>query len=268
MGNTRYEEHEYFGHELPFTLIVDIKRSHDNYTKEANWHNNIELEWIKNGSGFILLDGKRVNVTANDIVLVNSNVIHHLIPKNDIKYSCLILGYDFCLQAEIDYTKLVFSEIIHSDELIKLFLELEQVYQITDDVCKTAKLKIIVLNILIMLRSQFTIKQEKSINQFRSLDRIKKTILYIRENYNKKLTLDELSQNVYVDKFLLSREFKQITGQTIIEYINSYKCKIAANYISNGTPVLEAARLCGFNNMSFFTKTFKKYFKTLPSKIK
>ena len=40
-------------------------------------------------------------------------------------------------------------------------------------------------------------------------------------------------------------------------------------FIAEGNIILsEAAMLCGFNNMSFFTKTFKQYIGTLPSEVK
>ena len=55
-----------------------------------------------------------------------------------------------------------------------------------------------------------------------------------------------------MDKYTLSREFKKLTGMTIVQYINSYRCKKAAEYIASGTSVSEAANMCCFTNMSFF----------------
>ena len=51
------------------------------------------------------------------------------------------------------------------------------------------------------------------------------------------------------------------------ESLNEYRCMKAAEYISDGKSVSKAASPCGFDNNSFFTKTFKRYIGALPSKI-
>ena len=80
--------------------------------------------------------------------------------------------------------------------------------------------------------------------------------------------MDELSKVTYIDKYTLSKKFKEFTGITIVDYINNYRSKIALSMIQNGEQIGDAARLCGFNNISFFTKTFKKYTGNLPSYYK
>ena len=69
-----------------------------------------------------------------------------------------------------------------------------------------------------------------------------------------------------IDRYTLCKLFKRITGQTIFETLNAYRCMRAAEYIADGRRVAEAANLCGFENNSFFTKMFKKYIGVLPSK--
>ena len=90
----------------------------------------------------------------------------------------------------------------------------------------------------------------------------------IRENYNKKITLDEISKAVLCDKYALCREFKRLTGQTIIENLNNYRCIKAMGFLNEGYTVAKTAELCGFDNLSFFTKTFKKHIGKLPSEYK
>ena len=95
----------------------------------------------------------------------------------------------------------------------------------------------------------------------------KRVIFFIQENYDKRITLDQISKEVLTDKYTLCKIFKKLTGQTIFENLNEYRCLKAAEYIAEGKSVSEAANLCGFDNNSFFTKTFKRYIGTLPSKI-
>lgn len=82
-------------------------------------------------------------------------------------------------------------------------------------------------------------------------------MIFLRANYFRKLSLDEIAKNVLTDKFTLSKEFKKFTGQTIVDYLNGYRIKKAALLIARGSNVSDAAYACGFENMSYFTRLFK-----------
>lgn len=110
------------------------------------------------------------------------------------------------------------------------------------------------------------IQNNVKITPNKAFDKVKETIKYIRKNYNKKISLDQLSKHVHIDKFTLCHNFKKATSQTIVQYINNYRCQKAVNFLENGYSVFEASAMCGFENPSFFTKTFKKYIGILPSK--
>ena len=84
----------------------------------------------------------------------------------------------------------------------------------------------------------------------------------------RKITLDDISKAVLFDKFALCREFKKTTGQTIVENLNNYRCIKAIEYLSAEYTVAQTAAFCGFDNLSFFTKTFKRFIGKLPSDYK
>ena len=92
--------------------------------------------------------------------------------------------------------------------------------------------------------------------------------MHIRHHYAEKITLDTLARNTFTDKYRLSHNFKTLTGITIIEYVNKHRCDVSKNHIRNGLSISEAATLCGFDNMSFFTKTFYKHTGKHPSDYK
>lgn len=265
--NTRYEEYFGFKSKLPFTLYVGLERTPENCSNEANWHENLEIQVCEEGEGTVLLDGEKHHFLTNDIVVVNSNVIHHTGTENNLKYSCLIIDTKFCEQADIDHTAFLFEPHFKSKTFIDLLNNLQTIYSNNKDICRVAKSKEIVLKILIELCEHHISKVNKPM-QKKSLETVRQTINYIRQNCNRTLSLDEISKNVLMDKYSISREFKKITAQTIFQYINNYRCKRAAELILSGKTVQEAAFMCGFHNMSYFTKVFKQYMRELPSKYK
>lgn len=123
----------------------------------------------------------------------------------------------------------------------------------------------LILEILIEMRLHHTESTSLSKYDTKYFKEVKEAILYIQSNYKKKITLEDLSKAMYIDKYTLSKKFKAFTGITIVDYINDYRCKMALSMIQKGEQINSAARNCGFNNISFFTKTFKRHIGNLPS---
>ncbi len=257
---------EYDVGKVPFVLKKDLIRTPLFYTNDSNWHEDIELEYFKEGTGTVLLDGKEYFVRAGDFIFVKSNTIHHLIPQSNVKYSCLIVNRHFCQSVQFSQSVLPHFSCA---ELGELFLQTERIYENNDDPRMIMKLYDALFKQLILLNERYlSTEKESTINEALATKRTKKAVLYIRENFAEKLTLEKIANELFISKFLLSREFKKIMHTTIIEYINAYRCKVAAEKIRTGAAVSEAAFSCGYENMSYFTKTFKKYFHRLPSQLK
>ena len=268
MLGTRYEEYLTFKDNLPFKFYSDITITPTTYSKEANWHENIEIQFCTEGSGYVMMDMKTYNISKNQIAVVNSNVIHHTNTTGRIKYDCLIIDTTFCSHLKINISVFNFKPIIESDLLLNLHKEFKSVYEDNTDIYRIAKLNKLIIEILIELCQTHTISDNRVYSDSISFAAVRAAIKYIRENYQEKITLDEISKVSLINKFTLSREFKKMTNQTVVQYINSYRCQKVASFIANGLTVSEAAKLCGFTNMSFFTKTFKQYMGCMPNSYK
>lgn len=266
MIGIRHEEYEHMKDGRPFVLFENLERSRLNYSGKMNWHDNLELQLCVGGHGTVLLDGEHIPFSENDVIAVNSNVIHYTSTDSQLCYSALIISSDFCKQMGIDYASLCFAPLIQSPEISNLFKRLQSLSLSGDIPFKTAKQNELLLRLLIRLAEDFSVPMGQTRCGNKSFENVKKTVVYIRENFDRRLSLDELSRNVYTDKFSLVRDFKRITGQTVIEYLNSYRCQRAADCISGGASVSEATQMCGFQNLSYFSKTYKKHMGVLPSK--
>ncbi|MBE6689377.1 MAG: helix-turn-helix domain-containing protein [Ruminococcaceae bacterium] len=267
MLGTRYEEYEQWRNGLPFVLNVDIKKNYHNLSKENNWHENPEIQFCTNGSGTVLLNGKEYPFCKNSTVFVNSNIIHYTATKKELTYDCLIVGTEFCRQMNFNLSALDFEPVIESAAIGELFSELKSVYADSQAMCRIARLNMLLIQIMIEIIKHGTAKNGRTSNN-KSYERIKLAILYIRNNYQKKITLDEIAKAVILDKYMLCKEFKKYTGQTVFENLNNYRCIKAIDCLDAGHTVTETASLCGFDNLSFFAKTFKKHIGILPSQYK
>lgn len=268
MVDPRYEEYTKLNDNFPCFFHHNLERLLHNNSGQANWHENLEVQICTEGDGYVLLDEQKLDFLKNDVVVVNANVVHYTATNTQMKYSCLIIDSQFCKMADISHMDLIFDSHFKSDTISHIFNEIAEVYESNSDICKTAKLQMLVLKLLIELKTNHTISQKFPVKGKRTYETVKETIKFIRSNYTQRLSLDLISKNVFVDKFVLSKNFKKITGQTIVQYINLYRCKKAIEFITEGVPVAEAAKKCGYSNMSFFAKTFKKYYGKLPSEFK
>ena len=95
---------------------------------------------------------------------------------------------------------------------------------------------------------------------------VKKAIKYIRKNYSNPLSLDEIAAGIGFSRYYFCHIFKEMTGMSVISYINLIRCENAKSLmLLRKYSISEIALMCGFENFSYFSKTYKKYMGRLPS---
>jgi len=88
---------------------------------------------------------------------------------------------------------------------------------------------------------------------------IAKVLSFIRENYNKHLTLKDVSNVADMKPFSFSKYFKKYTGTGFIEYLNQVRANRACYLLrETDTAIHDIAKDCGFFSVSNFNKQFKK----------
>lgn len=96
-----------------------------------------------------------------------------------------------------------------------------------------------------------------------------KVIKYIKGNYHKKITLEEIANNVYLSKAYLSSIFKNETGYSLTSYINIIRVEKSKQMILAGNrTMMDISSECGFEDQSYYTKIFKKYVGVSPKQYK
>ncbi len=93
-----------------------------------------------------------------------------------------------------------------------------------------------------------------------------KAAKYIFCNYNKNITLEEISRYVNLSSSHFSKKFKDDTGFGFKEYLLNVRIKYASEYLVNTKkPISEIAKACGFTDSNYFGDVFRRIKGISPS---
>ncbi len=266
MPNYNYENHVMPDPLLPFIFHRDMYRSPTATDFSFNWHENIELLYCTEGAGQVQCIPDTTDLRVGELFLINANTPHRIASDSRIRYHCLIIDNSFGEANGIPLSRLRFRTQIREPAVIHAYQAVIAAYQnfVQTDSYGRANIRYAVLGLLLTL-SQSCITEEAPAARSLSNQRVKQVISYIRTHLGESISLDDLAAQAGISKYHLSREFKALTGMTIIDTVNQIRCGEARRLIEGGMRVSAAAISCGFENLSYFSRTFKKHFQRLPS---
>ncbi len=91
---------------------------------------------------------------------------------------------------------------------------------------------------------------------------------YLRYHFGEDFSIGEIARYIGVYPSYMCQCVKDVTGSSIIDHLNTIRCRAAYQYIMNTDKKIgEIATLCGFHGRSYFAKIFRKELGALPSEI-
>ncbi|ADG94365.1 transcriptional regulator, AraC family [Arcobacter nitrofigilis DSM 7299] len=94
-----------------------------------------------------------------------------------------------------------------------------------------------------------------------------RVILYIEQNYNSDLTLDELSKIASFSKYHFHRIFKSIVGESMVDYIRRVRLQSTTLQFKTNQKITQIAMNSGYETNASFSKAFKKHFGITPKEF-
>ena len=91
---------------------------------------------------------------------------------------------------------------------------------------------------------------------------------YINNNINKEITIEELSNIFYFDKYYIMKLFKKELSITIINYINIMRIYNSLKEYKYDDQIIRIALNNGFNSLEYYSETFKNIIKVSPREYK
>lgn len=205
---------------------------------------------------------------------------HRGIPKNCI-YQCLVFNLNYLYKNNSQCGKLLNSFFI-GEKRVNTFLPRENTKKENNinSIFKSMRIKnygyeLNVTSCLLQLFYQITKhhlydeKKEFSNISQEKIKQFKRVIHYIEINLSSKIELKDLANIAGYDKKYFCSLFKELSGKTPINYLNSYRIDYACELLSTTRyPITEVAFRSGIQDTSYFSKQFKKYKNCSPKEYR
>ena len=269
---------------LPIVFHRDLLVKGDKNSFTRHWHEKMEFLYFIKGRARVCCNAEQIEAKAGNMVVINSNELHEGEALTDTaEYYCMIVDTSLfqgskAEELETKYIKpiyhncIVFNNIIEYSPRIKacienIVMEFENRATGYEFAIKAAFYQLMV--ILLRNHVRYVLTQNEYDKRMYALNRLNTVIEYIENNYRENITLENLSSMANVSRFHFCHLFREITGKTMIEYINSVRISQVEKLITEkNMSITEAALSCGYNDANYFSRVFKKHKKIAPSKLK
>ena len=122
---------------------------------------------------------------------------------------------------------------------------------------------------IFLLCRSMPVPRETDSRSSRNADRIKTMLSFIHDHFNQELTTADIAASASVSESECLRCFRKTIGTTPIQYVKQYRIQQAANLLrTTNARVADIAAECGFQDMSYFTKSFRERMGSVPTQYR
>lgn len=233
-----------------------------NIMKNFHAHDFYEIFLLESGNHCFVTDEKIYNLSTYDVALFKPGQLHK--SKNSFPYSriCIYFTDEFMQQYFNPFAIKTLMKCFEHNIISLGQDSFEEVHQMINNI-QTENVSEednkIFLHLAQILHILYENRFKSPIRMNEDKDSISKIITYICNNYDKINNIDDIAEQFYLSKYHLCRTFKEKTGFTLVNYINSVRIQNACEkLLSTNFSISEIALECGFNSSVYFCQVFKK----------
>ena len=246
-----------------------------------HWHSELELIVIKKGVGIVWVDLQCYKVVAGDIIFVQSGGIHSIeqYQEETMEYENIFFPLsllegkkeDGCtgkylepfaqgkykcpthISSSEPYHHQVWSHVerLDSQNKIKAFG-----YELF------IKSELLALFATLVTQGKIVSKKEPT----QVVDKVKEIVDYIDTRYNQPITVEQVAKYVGFSTSHFMRFFRENMGTTMVDYLTTFRLEKASRLLLQTDKTVLAISLdCGFSNLSYFNRVFKRKYRKTPS---
>ena len=238
----------------------------------AHLHPMYEIYYLMSGTSKMFLDDSIYLLNKGDMVFIPMNTIHKTSYVNEKSHERFAITFNDRAVPDIKTSSSVisFKKIFSSDPVMHLaganrdYIEgllnrMLSEYDHSDDY-SDLNIRNCLQELLIFLlryRRHRTSEYVPNIGMTDSL--MQEAARYIRANYRRNLSLEEIAMHINMSPTYFSKKFKSSTGFGYKEYLSHIRIQEASDMLlETDRSITEIALECGFNDGNYFGSVFKK----------
>ncbi len=263
---------------------------HDNLRElpvEWHWHPEFELILVSEGSSLITAGSQKQIVQKGDGIFINSEILH----------SGFLSGENNCFYHSFVFHPILIGGSFHSVYWNRYVLPLienkscecfflnhnvswqKELLNALESAWQAAKketpgyefiLRETLSKLVFSLSSNQNLPQNTpSPKAIRDGERMKQMMQYVAEYFTQAITTKDLAQCAMISESECLRCFHNTIGTTPIQYVKQFRIRKAASLLlSTDRKITDIGTFCGFQDISYFTKSFKETYGCTPSRYR
>ncbi len=241
---------------------------YDEFQKGIMKNQNPMLIYVLDGTLDITLENVRYHLTADHFMVLNANEDHRLSSDNKLLAGVIYINQHL-LTNYVDMSDKQFfcNTTVDKDEAydeIRLILKKIFGQYFYSQEIGEIYVNSLYYSLLSTMLFNFTVGKKNELDV--DSKRISDITAYIYANYQYQITLNDLSEKLFLSSSYLSKYIKKHLGTNFLTYLNKVRLEQAMKEMMQGQKsILHIALDNGFPNAYAFNKTFKEMYKMTPS---
>lgn len=273
-----------FDKNLP--LVIKPTHFYRDYATTINYHDYLEISYVIDGTGKFIIGNKNYPARKGDIFVINNVELHVANAELNQKLNliCFYFMPELLYKPGDDAINLKFLDLFYHQSnnfshrvpakdvprrITNLFYKIYEILENKTNYYDIAS-KTYLQEILLHLLNYYDDKISKSSmvynKNLEDMERLREVFFFIINNYEKKIKLEEVAKSACLSIQYFCKFFKKVTGFTFKEYLISLRIDKAKELLlKNNLSITQIAYQVGFENLSYFYRTFKRFTNLNPS---
>lgn len=255
-----------------------VTKSHPQYIMNLHWHIEFEIIRILKGNFSLTIDEEQYEVSEGSVIFIPAGRLHSGIPKQCI-YECIVFDLNMLMNKSDEISRqiglILHQKISLSCVYSPIYKDIHKIIWSLFDAAasKPNGYQLIIQGCfyqffgIIFSNKYYDEVTSKTPRDHKRIVQLKQALEFMESSYTSSLSLQEISSSVGMSPKYFCRFFQEMTHRTPIDYLNYYRIERASyQLLTTNQSITEIAYASGFNDLSYFIKTFKKYKGVTPKK--